>query len=220
MKLSLLITAQPINQKRLPAVIRLKIIDEKEKRVAIARQKGFNEARGDIIASTDADTIPADDWLKMIDSHFVNNPFSLAVTGSWRFLGKKKFVCAILNIFCPLVILLDQIVFGSFLGGSNFAVRKSVFNQVGGFNTKLLVYEDVDLSLRLNKIGKVSREQKIRVSTSARRWEECIVSFKKFKELLLIYIFNFFSQAIYRKPKFNHFYDIRSKTEVNEQSKD
>lgn len=55
------------------------------------------------------------------------------------------------------------------LSGQNSAVRKSAYIQVGGFNEKLTTAEDVDLGLRIKKIGKVKYRQGVKAYTSARR---------------------------------------------------
>ncbi len=53
--------------------------------------------------------------------------------------------------------------------GSNFAVRRSAFKNVGGFNEKFLTYEDYDLSLRLRRQGEIRYLDGAVVHASIRR---------------------------------------------------
>ena len=57
----------------------------------------------------------------------------------------------------------------SSLIGSNFAVRRDVFEHLGGFNEDFATYEDWDLSLRLRKFGKIAYLDKAIAYTSVRR---------------------------------------------------
>ena len=59
-----------------------------------------------------------------------------------------------------------------FLPGFNTAVRRSAFDQVGGFFNDNRINEDMDLSKKLWNLGRVGYEQRMRVFTSARRVEE------------------------------------------------
>jgi GT2 family glycosyltransferase len=56
--------------------------------------------------------------------------------------------------------------------GSNIAFRKDAFFKVGGFREDLPIGEDVDLSLRLAKVGKVVLDYRFRVATSGRRYRK------------------------------------------------
>jgi GT2 family glycosyltransferase len=53
--------------------------------------------------------------------------------------------------------------------GSNFAVKREVFDKVHGFNSSLRTYEDWDLSIKLKKYGEIAYIDDALVYTSARR---------------------------------------------------
>ena len=55
------------------------------------------------------------------------------------------------------------------ISGSNFAVRRSAFNKVGGFDKSLATYEDLDLAHRLHKLGTIKYVNGAVVATSTRR---------------------------------------------------
>ena len=59
------------------------------------------------------------------------------------------------------------------LWGANFAVRRTALEKAGGFNKNIKFYgEDVELSIRLAKVGKIVFRRDLIVYTSARRFNE------------------------------------------------
>ncbi|MCS7106370.1 MAG: hypothetical protein NZ942_03575, partial [Candidatus Aenigmarchaeota archaeon] len=57
------------------------------------------------------------------------------------------------------------------IAGVCCAYRKDVFEKVGGFNENLKIYEDIDLSKRISKFGKIVFLENIVALTSPRRIE-------------------------------------------------
>ena len=64
--------------------------------------------------------------------------------------------------------LLSLFKFGFFIG-SNFALRKIAFEAVGGFDLEKISGEDVDLCVRIAKIGRVKFLFSIKAYASMRR---------------------------------------------------
>jgi len=58
-----------------------KVVEEKRQGMIPARERGFREAKAQIIARTDADTVVTPNWLKVIDESFRKNPFVVGMTG-------------------------------------------------------------------------------------------------------------------------------------------
>src|ERR1700691_1182278 len=69
----------------------VKIIHEIQQGVTPARNQGFNEARYEIIARTDADTILPPTWIKRIKKAF-ENPEVVAVSGPASFYDLPNIV--------------------------------------------------------------------------------------------------------------------------------
>lgn len=170
------------------------VFSEKNQGVAFARQKGFLEARGEIIASTDADTILPKNWLSRIfDSMSLKATESPATEGGigGEFQKDKNLVafggsCILYSgplsaklaarCFLPSLLLLDKKFFGGWsLMGCNFALRKSAFLKIGGFNTNLKLNEDIEISHRLRKVGKVILDPNFKVKTSGRRYRHGLI---------------------------------------------
>ncbi len=152
-----------------------KAVYESKHSPAAARQKGAEEAVGEIIAFIDADTQAPPHWLSTIVRHFLRNPKTVAISGPYAFYDAGKFTKIVSYVGNFISIIIDQLFRKAFrkggaIWGCNFAVRRSAFFTVGGFNTNIKFYgEEYELSLRLRKVGKGDVIPRLFVLTSARR---------------------------------------------------
>jgi glycosyltransferase involved in cell wall biosynthesis len=146
-----------------------KVIIAEKRGIAVGRNAGAKVAKGEILLFVDADTILCFNVLSEISKAF-----------------RKK---SVVGVSCPVIPLsskirdfliywiYDQIAKTSIktknphIAGICCAYRKDVFEKVGGFNEKLKVYEDVDLSKRVSKFGKIAFVENTVALTSPRRIE-------------------------------------------------
>ncbi|HSX19135.1 MAG TPA: glycosyltransferase family 2 protein, partial [Candidatus Saccharimonadales bacterium] len=142
-----------------------KVIFESQKGVAHARQAGFMAAKGDLIVTTDSDTILPLNWLSWYDNQFQKNPKAVMISGMYNFYDGSL----ILN-FANWALNYFLFVIFSWYSGANMAVKRNAFKTVNGFDTTLPLSEDSDLGVRLRKYGKVLRFANFKVQTSARRF--------------------------------------------------
>lgn len=144
------------------------VIMQKGKAVGGARNDGVEVARGRIVVHTDADTVPPEDWLERILSSF--KPGVVAVCGPDGPLEAKmkyRILYMAINTFSYIAYKFG--VVGT--RGTNTAVLRDVFLNVGGY-TDIPMCDDVELGLRLQKVGKVVYDRKLKVLASARRFEK------------------------------------------------
>jgi cellulose synthase/poly-beta-1,6-N-acetylglucosamine synthase-like glycosyltransferase len=94
--------------------------------------------------------------------------------------------------------------FNYHIAGANMAVRRTAYQQVGGFSTIVNLGADVELGQRLKKIGKVTIDRSIVVATSPRRFQSA------FWETIFRYYLNDLALLIRGKPLFFTFRDYRS----------
>lgn len=188
-----------------------RVFKERRRGIAFARQTGFEAARGKVIASTDADTVPNLDWLKIIWLTFQKSAGIAAITGPIDFFGQTKRRLFLINIFSPVTRFFGWMFTAkSHIWGANFAIKKSVFEKIGGFDTRLAIGEDYDLGTHAKEFGKILLIKNLRVKTSARKWEKQLSSAKGIKNLFSIYFLNFFWLLFFKEPKINKFNNIRT----------
>lgn len=165
-----------------------KVVVDKRKGIAAGRNFGAKFARGDILLFVDADTIMMMNTVKEFVKSF----------------SKRK----VLGVACPVIpskpsvqnlaiyLAYNQIVKAStktrnpHVGGICVAYRKESFLESGGFNESLAAFEDIDLSRRIGKKGKIFYNQETFVLTSPRRveaWGRGKV-FRKYLQFYLKYL--------------------------------
>lgn len=137
-----------------------------------ASSAGYDAATGDIIARIDADSVCPPDWLASIERAFDADPGLSVLTGAGEFYGAS-----------PLVHRLGRIVWigglywavTPYLGhppvfGSNFAMRRSVWREIGEevhrFETD--IHDDLDVSLHIKPWMEVRYDPGLVVGISAR----------------------------------------------------
>ena len=132
---------------------------------AAALNSGLQRATGDVVITTDADTVVPSDWLQRFKSCFERQGV-VAVGGAYQACNKDK----------PLVnatSILDQILNGVFkkslvpnkLSGVNSAIIRKALLDLGGFNENSWWSEDSELGWKLKKIGRVIYDSANVVST-------------------------------------------------------
>ena len=146
-----------------------RVIQQKSRAVGGARNDGVQAATGRVVVHTDADVIVPSDWLHNILSLF-NEGNVVAVCGPdtpIEMSAKYQALYFAINLFSAVSYRLG--IVGT--RGTNTAVLRDVFQKVGGY-TDYPLCDDVELGLRLKKIGKVVYSSKVKVSASARRFEK------------------------------------------------
>jgi len=148
------------------------IVHEKRQGISWARNKGFNSAKYDIIARTDADTRVPKTWIKRIKKAFAKDPDLVGLSGPARFYDASS---AMDKINIPTFMFLDSLyrlfVKHAFLFGPNLSIRKSAWEKVKRqvCMDDSEVHEDMDLSIHLAKYGKIKFDLKFPVYSSSRR---------------------------------------------------
>jgi glycosyltransferase involved in cell wall biosynthesis len=127
----------------------VKHVKEPKKGVSFAVKKGFLYASGQIVATTDADTIVNPSWLSNIFKAFKDHP-EAAIVGGRLIFAPKNFLSCFFSLFLNYIggVALKT------TGGSNFAIRKDIYFRIGGVRKDINFNFDTDLCFRAKKVGK------------------------------------------------------------------
>jgi len=164
----------PLIRKHFPQV---RILHETVKGTTPARNKGFNNVRGDIIARTDADTRVPRSWLKRIETNFHKKEID-AVTGPLVFYDLKG--SSTMTMFKAYMRTMYRMLDFHLLHGPNFAIKKEMWSKV---KDKVClddreVHEDYDLSIHIHKQGGIIQyDPRLTVPASSRRIKHDPVTF-------------------------------------------
>jgi len=156
----------------------VRIIKEEKQGMIYARNAGFDSAKYEILARTDADAIVPPDWIAKSKKAF-EDPALDALSGPAIFF-EKLIVVPVSKILVSLYFH----VLGSILGhppifGPNTVLRKSAWEKVKN-NVCLLekdVHEDIDLSIHLAKIGKIKFDNNFTVRSTRGRWSQVFTEY-------------------------------------------
>lgn len=151
-----------------------RVVKEPIQGMTPARERGYKEAKGEIIARTDADATVPPDWLTQIHQTFHNNPKLIAITGSFTFPGESKIISWLLKLYVDIgYYKLTKLLTGHFpLSGPNHALRKSVWQKIKAHKDDRLIHEDMDLSCHLAEIGEIDYRPEIKATFTLRRWRK------------------------------------------------
>jgi glycosyltransferase involved in cell wall biosynthesis len=144
-----------------------KIVSCERKNAAVGRNAGAFKAKGDILLFVDADTIlfPTvfETMIKDFETGIVGwTCRSCAFSPLWR-------EQTVYNSFNNLLSFLNNRIRKPHSAGIIMAVRKDVFENIGGFDSELKTMEDHDLAKKAGKYGRFKFSNKTCVFTSTRR---------------------------------------------------
>lgn len=153
--------------------INLRVVTERIQGRGAARARGFREAKGDVIFSTDADTIFFDTWIDLFYKTLTSSKKIVAVSGSCYINDNTRFHNWIFNTMHPYWMLIYRLVFGHYwLSGFSYAIKKDIYEKAGGINPSLNALDDVDLAFRVRKLGEIRCIKNPRVIMSGRRFQK------------------------------------------------
>ena len=122
---------------------------------SVARNKGLSFARGTIIAFTDADCIPANDWLEQGRAALQTNSRCGLVGGRIEMFFRdpahpNMFELYDTAMFFNQKMFIEQLHFGA---TANVFTYKHIFDRVGNFDTALGMSDDMEWGQRVASFG-------------------------------------------------------------------
>ena len=172
------------------------MVHESKQGITHARNKGFDEAKYEIIARADADTVLPTDWIKKIKNDFKKYKID-GLTGPIYYSETHSQSTFYSNLYSFLVNLMlgTPVLFGP-----NMAITKAIWDKVKKdicLDDKR-VHEDIDISIHITRLGgKIFIDKTLAIPTSARRLYKTPWSF--FIEYLIRLIRMTLDHRIFRK---------------------
>ncbi len=167
--------------------------------IAAGRNAGANIAQGDFLVFLDADVFIPE----------INTFFTKAIS---KFEKEKRLVALVPYLktlpeyekwsdYISLIILnsiyyfMNNILQKGSAGGEFQMFRRETFEKIGGYNKNMVVCEDIEMLMRMSKIGKTRLDTSLIVMHTSRRAhnEGWISLWRK-------WIFNAISNIIFKKP--------------------
>lgn len=170
-----------------------KVIVEKIRNAAAERQAGAKIAEGEILLFVDADSNVDENWIQEMINSFKNK--NVVSAGGWVGPLEKDFLINFTSKFWSLAVYFSLLVRLPLIVGSNMAIRRDIFNKIGGFEINKISGEDTSLIRSASKYGKYKYNSKAKVYVSIRR-------IKKMgrKKYLFFHIKNHFNTYFFNKP--------------------
>lgn len=182
-----------------------RLINEPRSGKVHAFRSGANAAKGKILCFAEADCILPENWIQTITGYFEQHPEVVAISGTYTFHSSTP----LYNFLAPIVHGLANWIYQWLYGAvslrcSNCAIRKSVYQAVGGFSDQYFELYDVELGQRVAKMGPIHHVPAMEIQTSDRRFRGRILRF--ISEFIPSFVRNI---VLKRPPQTQTYEDIR-----------
>jgi cellulose synthase/poly-beta-1,6-N-acetylglucosamine synthase-like glycosyltransferase len=149
-----------------------RLVTEPVPGIPAAASKGYDAARGDVIARCDADSLPTSDWVERISRTMDERPGLAALTGNGHFYGMPRGWAALVRpVYLGSYYVLVHAALGHrALWGSNMALRRAVWQEVRDLvhRDDAELHDDMDLAFALGPLREVGYDRRLVVGVSAR----------------------------------------------------
>ena len=183
----------------------VRVILEPKKGLTHARERGFAEATGDVLAYIDADTKMPENWLDIAETSFEKEPNFACLSGPYTYYDIHPIQQFLVKMYWRILATPSAYFTGYMVVGGNFAIKKEVLEKMNGFDTTIAFYgEDTNIARRAAQFGVVKFEPRFFMPTSGRRFKG-----QGFFSTGYTYVINFLSEAFLHRPATNTYKDIR-----------
>lgn len=149
-----------------------RVVAEPVRGIPAAAARGYDEARGDIIARCDADSVVPPDWVERIRDAFAADPSLDGLTGPGRFhdLAPRWTALASTAYALGTFVAGGAAVANVPLWGSNMALRRTAWDAVSARVERADpdVHDDLDLTMQLGPRARLRFDGSLRVGVQGR----------------------------------------------------
>jgi glycosyltransferase involved in cell wall biosynthesis len=146
------------------------VITQTSQKVGGARNDGVLRARGDIVATTDADCIIPPEWLETIKTDFELNDIVQLYGTVYPIEEGLKHKISLMgaNTFARIGYYTRALYYTL---GCNTAFDKKAFVKAGMYQC-IDAGDDIEIALRMRKLGRVMLDDRMKVGFSMRRFQQ------------------------------------------------
>lgn len=186
-----------------------RVVKELVQGMTPARERGFSEAKAEIIVKTDADAVFPKYWLETFYQAFSMYPDTVAIGGSHFCSELDKFQNLLFSIYMRFNYYLSRLLMGHYqLYGPNYAIRKSAWKKIHVHTDDKIVHEDIDLPCHLLEVGKIVFSPEIKNDFSLRRFK------RQFLYTFFEYSIRYFRTIWLHHPYFRRHNVIRANSKI------
>ena len=151
----------------------VRVVLESKKWTSPARNRGYLESTWDILAFVDADTHMPKWWAKKIYERFIHDIKIWIICWPYGFYDLPWYSFFYSRLYyAPILTYCMSKLFGWVCTGGNFAIRRTVLDQIKWFNTDILFYGDeADLLNRSKNYTQSQYMLNLKMPTSSRRYK-------------------------------------------------
>jgi glycosyltransferase involved in cell wall biosynthesis len=183
----------------------VRVVHEKRKGLTRARQRGFEEATGELLAYIDADTRLPQGWVYSIIEEFAYDKNLASLSGPYIYYDISRWQQLQVKLYWNILAMPLYFIVGYMVVGGNFVIRKDILQKMSGFDTSISFYgEDTNIARRAQVHGKVKFKPSFAMHTSGRRFAG-----QGLVKTSLLYIINALSELIRHKPATHEYTNIR-----------
>ncbi|MCK9351433.1 MAG: glycosyltransferase family A protein [Candidatus Paceibacterota bacterium] len=183
----------------------VRVIREEKKGLTRARQRGFEESKGDILAYIDSDTHMPAGWLDTVMREFERDEKLAVLSGPYVYYDISKWQQFLVKLYWYVLAVPIYWIVGYMTVGGNFAIKKDVLKKMNGFDTTIEFYgEDTNIARRAHQFGYVKFKPNFIMYTSGRR-----LTGQGVCSTTTAYMLNYISEAFFHKPATKEYTDIR-----------
>jgi len=184
------------NTVKIASAYPVKIVHEPLPGICSARQAGTKVARGEIIVSSDADTVFAPNWLENIKLEFERNIDAVAIGGPCRYYDGPWWANFYTFFLFRTNKLYSSVVGHPFyLTATNIAFKKVAWQ---GYDLNVLAGDELALLHQLRKSGRVNFNTYNPTFTSSRRLQQGLL-YSIFVSFIFYYLFGYYVNLLFKR---------------------
>jgi len=179
----------------------------KKTSIAEGQNLGARNAKGDILIIGKSDVILQPDCIEKIVHNFDKN--IVAVVCRFKAIERNWKSKILENLFDIAFLLSFLLKYPQPSGENILAVKRIVFEKIGGYDERLTSCEDNEIFKRLKRFGNIEYDRSNIVFSSFRRFEK-----QGYLKWLTLWLINYFYFIIFKRPLLKNYtrIDIHEKT--------